>query len=147
MGDYIKRSDALRPFVFASDGTKYLLHDCDNFPVQIQLKDVQRTLRKIPAADVRENVHGKWLRHNDNPFVKPCCSVWYVFLPNAQAYGAFRNRCEDEGAPAPERYELGCWMFDDVDCEWSTFVEMEEKLSKRLIELEQLRGILTGESS
>lgn len=63
MSDYIKRSDALRPFVFAPDGTKYLLHDCDNFPVQINLKDVQRTLRKIPAADVVEVVRCKDCKH------------------------------------------------------------------------------------
>lgn len=52
LSDYIKRSNALTPFTFAKDGTRYHLTDCDNFPIQVPLRDVQKILRNVPAEDV-----------------------------------------------------------------------------------------------
>lgn len=112
----------------ADDGEEFdNREDCVRYEESRNLRDVKMLNREKQPTD--------------DPFI-----AWYVYLSNAQAYGAFRNRCDDGGAPAPDHYELGCWAFDDVECEWCTFSAMEDKLSKRLSELEQLRGMLTEET-
>lgn len=63
MDDYIKRKDAL---IAASED--------EGFGISIR-----RRIRQIPAADVRENIHGNWVGIDDFPYeVFECDRCGYI---------------------------------------------------------------------
>lgn len=53
MSDYIKREDAIRAFKNRSG-----LSEAD---LILTSEEIKETINAIPAADVRENVRGKWI--------------------------------------------------------------------------------------
>lgn len=53
--DLISRSALLRQW-WGMDGKKFPLHDCDNFPMQVNLEDVQQSIRNAPTVDAVEVV-------------------------------------------------------------------------------------------
>lgn len=118
------------------DENRYIADDGEEFDNR---EDCVRYEESRNLRDVKMLTEEK--EKTDDPGI-----AWYVYLPNAQAYGAFRNWYEDEGIPAPERYELGCWLYSEDENGWVTFVDAEEKLSKRLIELDEIRTMLMGDA-
>ena len=68
MKEYIEREAALRPFIIDKDGRRIPEVDGDNFPVTIEIKEVKRILRALPAADVKPIVHGKWTIEQINTY-------------------------------------------------------------------------------
>lgn len=66
MDDYIKREAFLKTWCESYCRPKQnCREDCSFYDA----------ITQFPSADVRENKRGKWVRPNDNPFVKPKCSV------------------------------------------------------------------------
>ena len=78
MGDYIDRKVALIRFSF-ENGNRIPEKDIDGFPNTVSFRDVKAVLRSLPAANVREDVHGKWLHDHTDPaggnFAVVRCSV------------------------------------------------------------------------
>ena len=50
-GDLISRQDALKPFCIAPDGTRIPEVDCDNFPVEFDVKFIKKHLLSLPSAE------------------------------------------------------------------------------------------------
>lgn len=49
----------LKLFSVAPSGDRYRLRDCDNFPVDIHLEEVQKQIKKAPTIDAVEVVRCK----------------------------------------------------------------------------------------
>lgn len=49
--DIIRRSDALKPFCIAPDGTRIPEVDCDNLPVEFSVEFIKKHLLSLPSAD------------------------------------------------------------------------------------------------
>jgi len=90
--------------------------------------------------------HVKMLDGNKEP-TNAVQDVFYVYFATERDYGAFFRNCDQFGVACPDRYELGCWMYDDYDCEWRTFAEVEEQKRQELQQLEEIRRMLTEESA
>ena len=52
MKEYVDKQEALRIFKFNSNGERIPDNDCDNFPIQVSIKQVKDMLRALPAAEV-----------------------------------------------------------------------------------------------
>ena len=48
--DTISRQDALRAFMYATNGERLPDYDCDNYPVTYDLRCIKKTLRALPSA-------------------------------------------------------------------------------------------------
>ena len=54
----------LKYFSVSTDGSRFPLHDCDNFPTQIQLKEAQDAIRNAPTIDAVPVVRCGECRHS-----------------------------------------------------------------------------------
>lgn len=89
MDDYIKRADAL----------KMKFHDGinDDGQLYVPYRDVEKHLRQLPAADVRENIHGNWVGIDDFPYEEfECDRCGYIIEVASGA--SFANFCPNCGA-------------------------------------------------
>lgn len=60
--DLISRQDALKPFCTAPDGKRIPEVDCDNFPVEFNVRFIKKHLLSLPSAEaVSEEEHVKAL--------------------------------------------------------------------------------------
>ena len=91
MSAYIRRNDAI-------SAISHLMQHFDSN--DIDRDEALEALRKIPSADVMENVHGKFVRHNlknSAPWGFDCtnCSEWFVI---GEAVAKRYNYCPNCGA-------------------------------------------------
>ena len=83
MAEYIERSKALA--IRFTDGIN------EDGVLYVPWRDVDAHLKSLPCADVRENVHGKWVHiHSDNVWeCSNCCMrreyILTKFCPNCGA--------------------------------------------------------------
>lgn len=61
MAEYIKREDVLHRFTF-EHGDYIPEVDVDNFPNMVSVKDIRRVIMELPAANVVEVKHGRWIK-------------------------------------------------------------------------------------
>lgn len=74
----------LRHFTTSPTGDRYRLHDCDNFPITVNLESVQKAIRSAPTIDPVK--HGKWVCHSDPNKVALVCSVCGQAMPFVPEY-------------------------------------------------------------
>lgn len=81
MTDYIRREDALEAFENA-DADVYEDYGDGTVDWGFGRKNIQNVINGIPAADVAEVVHGRWITHyrSGTPvakgYVSTCCDMW-----------------------------------------------------------------------
>ena len=46
---------------FMTDGARLKIYTCDNFPVQVTINDVQKSIRNQPIIDAVPVVHAHWI--------------------------------------------------------------------------------------
>lgn len=84
MTDYIRREDALFALRKAERG--------GSMTALTRLERAYAEIREIPAADVVEVVHGRWLKHYRSGltvaagFVSSCCDMWAERRSNCCPY-------------------------------------------------------------
>jgi hypothetical protein len=92
MAEYIKREDALKLIVIHNGDS---CNDCEYKNTDKACSDcLYSVVNKIPAADVRENVRGKWIPYNPIYSDVLCCSEC-EYMP---AEAEFFNYCPNCGA-------------------------------------------------
>lgn len=64
----------LKYFTVSVSGTRYPIRDCDNFLIDVHLKDVQERIRKAPAIDAVPIVRCKDCKYRDD--VSAQTHVW-----------------------------------------------------------------------
>ena len=96
MTDYIRREDALEAFENA-DADVYEDYGDGTVVWGFGRKNIQNVINGIPAADVAEVVHGRWILHDDGVFTCSECGnaesndSYYCRLCGAKMDGG----CED----------------------------------------------------
>jgi hypothetical protein len=96
MADYIRREDALEAFENA-DADVYEDYGDGTVDWGFGRKNIQNVINGIPAADVAEVVHGRWILHDDGVFTCSECGnaesndSYYCRLCGAKMDGG----CED----------------------------------------------------
>lgn len=58
--DAIRREDALRAFMYATNGERLPDYDCDNYPVTYDLRCIKKTLRALPSVNPQPKT-GHWI--------------------------------------------------------------------------------------
>lgn len=113
MDDLISRREAIKMFSYKDDGTRIPEYDCDNWPVDIHIKDVKNMLRKLPSAQI-EIIRCKECKHRPEirlgceecydgfdiefpDYICPCqCDDgWYNWMPKDDFYCARAERETD----------------------------------------------------
>ena len=63
--DAISRQDALRAFMYATNGERLPDYDCDNYPVTYDLRYIKKTLRALPPVTPQPKT-GHWMINEDS---------------------------------------------------------------------------------
>ena len=81
MPKYIDAYKLLKHWTFSKSGEKFPLHDCDNFPVTVPIKDVQHSIIDSEPEDVEPVTHAHWERTDlcDNDPLR--CTNCYNTVP------------------------------------------------------------------
>ena len=78
--DAVSRSEALKKFTYNHKGERIPDYDCDNFPVQIDIKTVKEILRDLPSVQPQPKT-GHWIEHihNGMHYIECSkCSSWFL---------------------------------------------------------------------
>lgn len=84
----ISRQDALRAFMYATNGERLPDYDCDNYPVTYDLRCIKKTLRALPPVNLQPKT-GYWIslddfrgKYNENGFKCSECGEHSDFEEN-----------------------------------------------------------------
>jgi len=72
-GDAVSRSEALKKFTYNHKGERIPDYDCDNFPVQIDIKTVKEILRDLPSVTPQPKT-GHWIDDDGDNAICGCCN-------------------------------------------------------------------------
>lgn len=105
MSKYIDAEKLLKRWTVAESGTRFSLHDCDNFPITVTLKDVQNSIRNAPAADVEPVVHARWVDAcvRDWHCSRCACEIQKIRHYDGYAHKDLPNYCPNCGAHMDEQ--------------------------------------------